>query len=384
MEKMGITSIVLGTFFGDEGKGLTTSFLAKDKNAIVIRFNGGHQAGHTVIKDNLRHVFASFGAGTLNGAHTYWSEYCTFYPVGYMNEWNALKEKGINPTFYIHPLAPITTPYDVAYNRLEESSRFEGTHGSVGVGFGATIERHENSPYKLYAKDLQYRELFIEKVKAIQSYYIKKGVRVKIEEHEKFMTAAIDLINTNFGITPLDEIMYKYSDFVFEGAQGIMLDQSFGFFPHVTRSNTTSKNAMEIINKCGLPLPQIYYTMRSYLTRHGNGPMPGEAPLLLDNNEHETNTPNNWQGVLRTGYHSYRMIAYALDCDNLYSRGLKKSIVISCLDQTKFKVMLEEKAVPLEEFEHTLLFHGIDFLYSDKGEKIVKYAYELSKLNVTH
>jgi len=84
--------IVVGLGYGDEGKGLTTDFLCgQSKFPLVIRFNGGHQAGHTVVtKDGVRHVFSSFGAGTLRNAPTYWSRYCTFSPAYLLYELESL------------------------------------------------------------------------------------------------------------------------------------------------------------------------------------------------------------------------------------------------------------------------------------------------------
>ena len=69
-------SIVIGLGFGDEGKGITTSYLCKklEGTKIVVRFNGGHQAGHTVVFNGKRHIFSSWGSGTLQGIPTYWSE----------------------------------------------------------------------------------------------------------------------------------------------------------------------------------------------------------------------------------------------------------------------------------------------------------------------
>ncbi|MEM9930725.1 MAG: adenylosuccinate synthetase, partial [Bacteroidota bacterium] len=86
------THIVLGLAFGDEGKGVTTDYLCRQaERPLVIRFSGGHQAGHTVVSpQGRRHVFSNFGAGTLAGAPTFWSKYCTFHPVGYANEHESL------------------------------------------------------------------------------------------------------------------------------------------------------------------------------------------------------------------------------------------------------------------------------------------------------
>ena len=129
--------IVLGSAFGDEGKGLTTSFLCSiTKNPLVVRFNGGHQAGHTVIHNGIRHVFSNFGSGTLDNTPTYWSEYCTVDPTGVIREGDSLNEKGIAPNIAFNGNAMVTTPFDIYSNQKRER---DVNHGSVGVGFGTTI-----------------------------------------------------------------------------------------------------------------------------------------------------------------------------------------------------------------------------------------------------
>jgi adenylosuccinate synthase len=104
--------IVVGLGYGDEGKGITTGFLCKKyPNSIVIRYNGGHQAGHTVYKTlDDYHIFSSFGSGTLQGIPTYWSSYCTFSPIHFLDELISLDE---NPKIFIDKHCPVTTHYDV-------------------------------------------------------------------------------------------------------------------------------------------------------------------------------------------------------------------------------------------------------------------------------
>ena len=344
------TSIVLGLQYGDEGKGLTTSFLSK-KNDLVVRFNGGHQAGHTVVKDGYRHVFSNFGSGTLNGAHTYLSQYCTFYPKSFYNERQALLNVGFDPVHYIHPMAMVTTPFDIGFNRATESAN---RHGSVGVGFGATIARNE-TPFKLYAIDLTYRPLLIHKLQQIAGHY-------KIGDPGKEISSFVEYVDKIIlNICTLDKIKDGYSHIIFEGAQGIMLDMDFGYFPNVTRSHTTSKNAMQIIQDCNLPHPQVYYAMRSYLTRHGNGFMPNESGGVSF--EDKTNVSHAYQGEFRQGYHSIEQLRYALNCDAAYS-GYDhrcKNLIISCLDQTKGMVLADLDELEIDEFLATLghEFNGV-------------------------
>ncbi len=245
--------VVIGSSYGDEGKGLTTSFLCNEyiKNGgkpLVIRMNAGSQAGHTVHHNGYRHIFANFGSGTLQGVPTFWSEYCTISPIGILNEFNALHEAGLKPKLYIHPLCAVTTPYDRQFNCHVEKNNL---HGSCGMGFGQTIQRQEDY-YKLFVQDLFFENVLEQKLNNIRNYYAKKYsiepkflddfLKVDINDFIQVIKRIKYFINVDDG----NQLLTTH-DLVFEGAQGILLDQDFGFFPNVTRSNTTSKNALEII-----------------------------------------------------------------------------------------------------------------------------------------
>lgn len=345
-----LSSIVLGLGFGDEGKGLTTAYLCskyKDGglNPIVVRFNGGHQAGHTVAfsKYGERHVFSSLGSGTLQGVPTYWSKFCTFYPTAFLNEIQVLRSKGVEiPEFYINPLSPITTPFDIFSNKKEEDGRGENRHGSVGVGFGKTVERQEKF-YKLHAQDLFYPSVLEAKLESISYYYrdteIKERVILDFIEDCKEVANIIKIAG--------DKVLESF-DPIFEGAQGILLDQDYGFFPNVTRSNTTSKNALEILRGLsGVALGDIYLVTRSYLTRHGNGYMPEgklDVKSMLRNNGMETNVSHDYQGNFRIQELNTELLNYAIQCESIHSGNISKNLVVTCTDQFEIDIhMLMDK-----------------------------------------
>lgn len=338
------TSLVLGLGFGDEGKGVVTSFLASldPKHSLTVRFNGGHQAGHTVVLEGKRHIFSSFGSGTLQGVPTLISRYCTVYPVALMNEYNVLKAMGVDPVIYIDPLAMVTTPLDVMHNQ-KIAQRGE----TVGVGVGATIERHEKH-YRLYFQDLYNDAVFHAKMNNIREYYYKDVLDGVGREHLRgiFELAVSDMRKIkNIHTTSPDT--HRYCDhIILEGAQGILLDQDFGFFPHVTRSYTTSRNAMEWIKEHDLPIPEVYYVTRSYQTRHGTGFMSNEGLKLdLKNNEQESNVMHTWAGPFRTSFLDGDLLWYALGCDGNYRMNAKRNLVITCLDQTGDRFLMSVDGV---------------------------------------
>ncbi|WP_347219763.1 adenylosuccinate synthetase [Chryseobacterium sp.] len=319
--------IVIGLGFGDEGKGITTDFLAQQNpESVVIRFSGGQQAAHTVMMDDRKHIHSSFASGALRGLPSYFTEHCTIHPLFLLNEREELKTKNGNTELHIHPLAKVTTPFDVWQNR-NNSKNLE--HGTCGKGVGATMKRNE-SPYKLFAIDLiAPREMLVEKLKGIAYYYgFMEGEQ--IDEQIKPFLEAIDQVD--WKINDYD-YLNSFENLIFEGSQGILLDMDHGVFPNVTYAHTTSKNAYEVCKKLNIEDIEMYYVTRSYATRHGNGWMSNEKELALRNNEEETCTFNEYQKELRFGSLDYKLLNYALKLDGAYISSTKKTLVITCLDQ---------------------------------------------------
>lgn len=324
------TSIVVGYGFGDEGKGNTVNWLSsQNPNTLVVRFNGGQQAGHAVFHDGKFHEFASIGAGTLNDSHTFISKYCTVFPTAFNIEWEKLQKIGITPNVYVDPLAMITTPFDVESNRNFE---MDHRHGSCGAGFGKTVWRHETleHSHRIFALDLHNE--WVLKQKLIQICNLYGGDENLIEP---FIKSCNDYLGKVI-IQGEVETFKNYEHLVFEGAQGILLDRQHGIFPHVTRSNTTSKNAIEICQRNNLPKPDIFGILRCYSTKHGNGPLKDECSMeelgVVDNNP--TNFTNDWQGRFRYAPFDFELYAYAFDIDKQYYERYYNShrMVITCFD----------------------------------------------------
>ncbi len=344
-------SIVVGLGFGDEGKGLTTDYLcSRAKEPLVIRFNGGQQAGHTVcLPDGRRHVFSNFGAGTLRGAATYWSSFCTCALPNILTEYKALLSLNVFPILYLDKHCAITTHYDVLYNRLQEQQRCGNRHGSCGMGFGVTVQREE-AGVSFTVNDLLQPNVCRKLLADIKTYYtIKAQKELNIDfssfKHDTedarfadYISQFHQLLNTVFFIADEEMIFASthWSEYIFEGAQGILLDMNFGYFPHVTRSYTTSRNAMEIISrhKAGISSAEIWYVSRVYHTRHGAGPFVFEYGVMqLKNNETETNIFNDYQGKFRIGPLDIDRVRCALKSDDTFSHNITKNLMLTCVDQ---------------------------------------------------
>lgn len=330
--------------YGDEGKGVFTDYLAsKLDHPVVIRFNGGHQCGHTVMHaDGQLHVFSNFGSGSFRQVPAFFSRFCTIDPTGIAREWRALQRWGASPVLFVDPLAMVTTPFDKFYN---VNDRPNLAHGTVGVGFGATIERNQG-PFKLYAQDLFFPAVLERKLEAVRDYYRIKfkarglescleALELEIMRLDQFLRDVDNARGTIRLLTENGLFDMGFENYIFEGGQGILLDMDFGIFPNVTRSNTTSRNAFEILHRNGLHAPPtVYYLTRAYQTRHGNGWMSAENyPVSLMNNLHETNRSEGHQGTFRTGILDTDMLRYGLQCDASFACNSEKQMVISCMDQ---------------------------------------------------
>ena len=215
----------------------------------------------------------------------------------------------------------------------------------MGVGFGATIERNQG-PFKLYAQDLFFPAVLERKLEGVRDHYRTKfkarglescleALELEIMRLDQFLR---DVDSARGTIRLLSESRLfdmGFENYIFEGGQGILLDMDFGIFPNVTRSNTTSRNAFEILRRNGPhAAPTVYYLTRAYQTRHGNGWMSAESyPVSLIHNLHETNRPGGHQGAFRTGILDTDMLRYALQCDANFAGNAEKQMVISCMDQ---------------------------------------------------
>lgn len=370
--------IILGTLFGDESKGSKVNYrCSKLDNPMVVRFNGGHQVGHTVVVDGYRHVFSNFGSGTLQDAPTFWSKYCTVDPVGVLKEGNKLREDGYDPQIYYDAKAMVTTPFDMIRNRNLNN---RNAHGSVGVGFGQTIQRNEDH-YHLYMRDLLYPEIRDAKLNNIIKQYYNSPFdphhlqhRTTSELYKNFIEACDDLIE-RYDIVNGLKGFYDY-DFVFEGAQGIMLDMDYGFFPNVTRSNCTSKNAIEIIKTIPFEVNiTTYYMTRAYQCRHGNGHMTNEtlSNTYIKDNPNETNVIN-YQGEFRKTVLDLSMLRYAVECDRYENPNSDRRMVVSCLDQVPedIPVTIENGELTSCTWEHIGHYCGIYKSFGSWSEEGVK------------
>lgn len=303
-----IARAVIGASFGDEAKGLMVDYLcAKQGAGVVVRHNSGAQAGHTVVTpEGQRHVFSHFGSGSFLGVPTFLSQFFVLNPIMFFKERAELHALGLEPTVYAHPECVVTTFADMMINQRLENARGAHRHGSCGLGVNETLVRCEVPELKITMADLWNGANLASRLEQICGNYASFRTGEPIDEPgmaQKFM----------LGCAKFAEIVHpagigQCKDPVFEGAQGLLLDQNNKeFFPHLTRSNTGMRNVRTLCAQAGIDTIETYYVSRTYLTRHGAGPLPGEDPVMSFPDD--TNLDHPFQGRLRFAPLDVRLLA---------------------------------------------------------------------------
>lgn len=353
---MKTADIIIGANYGDEGKGLTTDACAArfDGDCIVVRFNGGAQAGHTVTTpEGQRHVFSHFGSGSFSEAETFLSRFFVCNPLLMRKEHALLAKLGVDPVVRIDARAPVTTPYDMMVNQIAEESRGAGRHGSCGMGFGETLARQEAGP-QFVAQDLWQgtthlrsklddirKNWMMARLASLGVASVPPHWRERIESNaiaDKF-AEDVDFFCQQVLLAPVGALGAMAKPLVFEGAQGLLLDQDRGAFPHVTRSNTGLRNVLSIVrDETTIDSLRVHYITRIYLTRHGAGPLANELPDKPHPRiQDATNIPNDWQGALRFAPLDAGLLAKSIadDLSDAKNSGIdiNTRLVVSCLDQ---------------------------------------------------
>lgn len=332
--------VVIDLGFGDAGKGLLTDHLVRRTGAtVVVRYNGGAQAGHNVVTpDGRHHTFAQFGAGTfVPGVRTFLSHHFLLHPTALLLEGRALQGKGVGDVFSrlrVSERARVITPFHQAANRLRELARGGARHGSCGVGVGETVQDALEHPEEtVFAGELREPARAKRKLQRIRERK-HEGLRALLSalsaspqaareralfEHapviDAWLEQAAHLVKLGLVVpdATLRTWMAESPATVFEGAQGVLLDEWHGFHPFTTWSCCTADNALALIAESGLDVDvERVGVLRSHTVRHGAGPLPTETEELRPAlSEH--NVPNAWQGHVRYGWFDAVLARYALD-----------------------------------------------------------------------
>jgi len=283
--KMGKRVIVIGTQWGDEGKGKLVDLLTEQAHAVV-RFQGGHNAGHTLVIKGEKTVLHLIPSGILReNVHCLIGNGVVLSPKALLDEIEILEKAGIHVKnrLLISEACTLILPVHVAIDQAREKARGKKAIGTTGRGIGPAYE-DKVGRRGLRAGDLFNSELFAEKLKELVDYHNFMLTEYYHAEAVDFQTIYDETMAYAELIKPMlcdvSELLYRYhaegQNILFEGAQGALLDIDHGTFPYVTSSNTTAGGAA---TGSGLGLLDFDYVLgitKAYSTRVGNGPFPSE------------------------------------------------------------------------------------------------------------
>ncbi|MFD9129310.1 adenylosuccinate synthetase [Kitasatospora sp. NPDC059571] len=317
--------IVCDLGFGDAGKGTVVDHLCRSAPAgrpytAVVRYNGGAQAAHNVVDDDGRHhTFAQFGSGTLTGVPTHLSRFTLVDPLALAAEARHLAALGVPDPLALLTVdrrALLTTPYHAAANRLSERRRGPHRHGSCGLGIGETaryaLDHPDDAPT---AGDCTSPARLLRLLTLLRDRLADRLGLTPADLPAPPPTDCADAFTafaTRVRLTAPGHLgrLLRSGPVLFEGAQGVLLDEHHGFHPHTTWSTTTFANAETLLTEEGDPAGALRLgVLRTYTTRHGPGPMPTEDPGTVPEPHNGTGP---WQGAFRTGHFDTTAHRYAL------------------------------------------------------------------------
>jgi adenylosuccinate synthase len=281
--------VILGTQWGDEGKGKIVDLLT-DQAEAVVRFQGGHNAGHTLVIDGKKTVLHLIPSGVLReGVRCMIANGVVLSPHALLKEIAGLEANGVpvRERLRLSPACPLILPYHVAIDQARELAMGAGKIGTTGRGIGPAYE-DKVARRSVRLGDLQHPKRFASKLKEVMEYhnfqlthYYKTAALDYQQVLDETLTMAQEIVPMIADVTGLlHECREKGQNIMFEGAQGSLLDIDHGTYPFVTSSNTTAGGVATGSGFGPLYLDYVLGITKAYTTRVGSGPFPTE---LFDN-----------------------------------------------------------------------------------------------------
>ncbi|OLO13019.1 adenylosuccinate synthase [Chromohalobacter japonicus] len=282
---MGKNVVVLGTQWGDEGKGKVVDLLTESA-ATVVRFQGGHNAGHTLVIDGEKTVLHLIPSGVLRADKTcVIGNGVVLSPEALMEEIRELEAKDVpvRERLRLSPACPLILPYHVRLDQAREKARGVAKIGTTGRGIGPAYE-DKVARRGLRLGDILHRERFASKLGEVLDYHNFVLTQYHNESPVDFQQVLDQAMEMAEELRPMvcDTVslvhqMRKAGDnILFEGAQGSLLDIDHGTYPYVTSSNTTAGGTATGSGVGPLYLDYVLGITKAYTTRVGSGPFPTE------------------------------------------------------------------------------------------------------------
>lgn len=346
---MGKNVVVLGTQWGDEGKGKVVDLLT-ERAKYVVRYQGGHNAGHTLVINGEKTVLHLIPSGILReNVTSIIANGVVLAPDALMREMTELEARGIpvRERLLLSEACPLILPYHVALDNAREKARGAKAIGTTGRGIGPAYE-DKVARRGLRVGDLFNKETFAVKLKEIMEYHnfqLVNYYKVEAVEYQTVLDevmAVADIITAMVvDVADLLNKAHKKGEFVmFEGAQGTLLDIDHGTYPYVTSSNTTAGGVATGSGVGPRCVDYVLGIVKAYSTRVGAGPFPTE---LFDEVGEFLCTKGNEFGATtgrrrRTGWLDAVAVRRAVELNSLSGFCMTKLDVLDGLDEVKICV----------------------------------------------
>ena len=352
---MGKNVVVLGTQWGDEGKGKIVDLLT-DQAAAVVRYQGGHNAGHTLVIDGEKTVLHLIPSGILrDNVQCLIGNGVVVAPDALLKEITKLEEKGVpvRERLRISPACTLILPYHVALDQAREAARSEGKIGTTGRGIGPAYE-DKVARRGLRVGDLFNPERFAAKLKELLTYHnfvLEHFYKVDPVDYQKTLDDALAYAETLkpmvLDVTArLHELRKAGACIMFEGAQGSLLDVDHGTYPYVTSSSTTAGGVATGSGVGPLYLDYILGITKAYTTRVGSGPFPtelfDEVGARLAEKGHEFGSTTG--RARRCGWFDAVILRRAIEINSISGLCLTKLDVLDGLETVKLCVAYQNAA----------------------------------------
>ena len=346
---MGKSVVILGAQWGDEGKGKIVDLLT-DRVKYVVRYQGGHNAGHTLIINGEKTVLRLIPSGILRDNVTCLiGNGVVLSPSALMQEMGELENRGINvrQRLLISEACPLILPYHVAMDHAREAALGKKAIGTTGRGIGPAYE-DKVARRGLRVGDLFNRDTFAEKLKDILDYYnfqLVNYYHAEAVDYQKTLNDVLAVADIIIGmvadVAAILETARKNGDnILFEGAQGTMLDIDHGTYPYVTSSNTTAGGVATGAGFGPRNLDYVLGIIKAYCTRVGSGPFTTE---LFDETGAEIARKGNEFGAVtgrprRCGWFDAVAIRRAVQLNSISGFCMTKLDVLDGFDEIKICV----------------------------------------------
>ena len=283
---MGKNVVVIGAQWGDEGKGKIVDWLTEQASGVV-RFNGGHNAGHTLVINGKKTILRLIPSGIMHATSTcYIGNGVVFSPEAFfreVDELNAIGVPNVEKRLRVSANAALIMPYHVALDHAREAAAGDKKIGTTGRGIGPAYE-DKIARRTLRVADLFDKERFVEQVRSVLKYHnfvLENYLGAKPLDADEVIDHMLSYAERLRPMVcdvsaELHQQCAEGKQFLFEGAQGSMLDIDHGTYPYVTSSNTVAGSACAGAGVGPHMLNYVLGITKAYCTRVGEGPFPTE------------------------------------------------------------------------------------------------------------